>query len=105
MNYDPIPECVCGGTGTIREERGGMLGEMYPCGACIARYDANHCYYCDKRHKGKTYPVPSSEQRCCAECAHKAKRSFAAAKESALESLSVIEDQLRELSEVATGDE
>ena len=100
MNYDPIPECVCGGTCRVPFSEEYPLS-MIPCGACIARYDANHCYYCDKRHKGKTYPVPNNGQRCCAECAPKSMASFVDSLNSLRRTLEAQEARLRELAEFA----
>ena len=100
MNYDPIPECVCGGTGTLRLNPELPLS-LIPCMDCVVRYDTNHCYYCDVRHKGKTYPVPNSTRRCCSACAHKAKESFVREMCRLLDVLSETDDRIREFSDVA----
>lgn len=98
MNYDPIPECVCGGTGTLQLSPRFPLS-LIPCADCVARYDANHCHYCHARHKGKTYPAPNSK-RCCAACAHKAKEYFVGEMCRLLDALSETDDRIREFSDI-----
>lgn len=100
VNYDPIPECACGGTGTLRFSPELPLS-LIPCMDCVARYDANHCYYCSARHKEKTYPVPNSTRRCCAACAHKAKESFIKELDRVFDLLDKVDDCLREFSDIS----
>lgn len=55
MNYSIRDDCICKGEGSLAFDgrpldaaAGGFTGlGVIPCHACVARYDATHCWRCD----------------------------------------------------------
>lgn len=101
MNYDCIPECKCGGTGSIVPNPSRPLNR-FPCGDCIARFDRNHCAQCSKRLQERRFPSPIEEKRelCSVSCLETSRKRLQQQRASLASEIAVIDAKLKAIGDL-----